>query len=434
MGKLIERIKNGRFAKNIILVASGTLAAQIINTIITPIITRLYAADIYGTLSVYNSTISILVIASSLAFQKSIPIISDDHKAKTMVENCVGILIINTAIVSILCLALSGDVFKVLGIEVLYRYRLIIPLGLIIVGLYEIFLQWIYRKQAYSLIPKTRLMQAIAGGLVKLFGGFICPTAIVLLSGAVVNQSAGLSSFIKKIKKDIGEDDKRDSLKDHLQLLNRQKKFFMFSLPADFISTFSAQIPVLVLSSLYGTAVSGYYGLAYSIINLPISLVVVSISRVVYAECAKIGKDNATELRRLGLKISKTIILIVIIPALVCVLWGPDIFAFVFGKEWAIAGEFARLMMGMIVSYCVVLPVGRLYEILEKQNYDFVINLFRVISILFAITIIQSNHHNCYVAVGVISTINMIAYLIMYIGVFICINKQIKADRKDCAR
>ena len=424
MEKLIKKIKRGGLAKNIVLVASGTFVAQVINTIITPLITRLYPAKIYGVLSVYNSTVSILVIASSLAFQKSIPIIKDDHKAKMMVENCIGVLTAYSTIVLALCLLLSKDIYGLLGIADIYKYRLIIPLGVFVVGGYEVLLQWIYRRQAYEVIPKTRMMQAIAGGAVKLVGGLLYPSAFALLAGAIVNQSAGLSSFIKLIHMDLKDDKERDSVKEHFKILNRYNKFFIYSLPADFISTFSAQIPVLVLSSLYGSAISGYYGLAYSIVNLPISLIIVSISRVLYAECAKIGKQNPCELKRLCLKISKTIIAIIIIPTIICIIWGPQLFSFVFGEEWSVSGEFARIMMGMIASYCVVLPVGRLYEILEKQNYDFAINLIRIIAILMAIIVLYNTNSNYYVAVGLISSINMVAYICMFIGVFICINKQ----------
>lgn len=426
----IKKIKKSRLAKNILLVASGTLGAQIINTVITPIITRLYPAEVYGVLSVYNSAISIFVIASALAFQKSIPIIDTEYKAKIMLENCIGILTIYSLSILALCIVVGKSVFKVLGIVELYDYRIIIPIGVFIVGTYEIFLQWIYREQAYSLIPKTRLIQAIAGGVVKLTGGLLYATPMALLFGAIVNQGAGLSSFLRKIESDIFSNKVCEAMSYRIKLLTRYKSFLFFSLPADFISTFSGQIPVLMLSSLFGSAVSGYYGLANSIINIPISLVIVSISRVLYAEAAKIGKNRPKELKKLCLKITKVIFFIVIIPAIVAIGWGPQIFALIFGEEWFEAGKFARLMIGMIVSYCLVLPIGRVYEILEKQNFDFLINFFRLIAIGVAVYIIKNNNLDCYFAVGIVSTINMIAYLIMYMGVILCLEKQIRIVEK----
>lgn len=427
--RIVERLKNAHFAKSVALVASGTMAAQIINVITTPIITRLYSSDVYGVLSVYNSTVSILVIGSSLAFQKAIPIVDSDHNAKTMLENCIGINCLYSLTVFFACLIFGKHLFVKVGIGELYNTRWIIPLGVFFVGVYEIFLQWIYRKRTYSLIPKTRLVQAFAGCGVKLIGGYLFGSPFILLMGAIINQGAGLFTLYKKVREDVHEDKRIESLKNHFAILFRYKKFMSFSLPADFFSTFAGHIPVLMLSSFFGTAISGYYGLANSIINLPVGLVIVSISRVFYAEAAKIGKNNPKEIKRLCVKISKIIFAIIIIPALITIFWGPQLFSFVFGKEWYEAGYFARLMMGMVVSYCIVLPVGRIYEILEKQNYDFVINLFRVLAIILTVFMIQHLGLNSHFAVFIIATINMIAYLAMYIGVMICLkNQEIKCE------
>lgn len=70
----------------------------------------------------------------------------------------------------------------------------------------------------------------------------------------------------------------------------RYINFFWFSLPNAVILSFTTQIPVLFLTSMYSSQIVGYFGLANSIIKLPIALIGVSVGEVFYAEAAAIGK------------------------------------------------------------------------------------------------------------------------------------------------
>ena len=85
--------------KNITLVASGTLIAQIIGILVSPLITRLYTPAHYGVMTVFLSTISMLSIAASFSLNKSIPIIENDSDSKNMVFLSYKALIIYTILV-----------------------------------------------------------------------------------------------------------------------------------------------------------------------------------------------------------------------------------------------------------------------------------------------------------------------------------------------
>ena len=48
----------GQFAKNFFLIAGGTAFAQVINALMSPIITRVYSPEEYGVLTVYVSLLA----------------------------------------------------------------------------------------------------------------------------------------------------------------------------------------------------------------------------------------------------------------------------------------------------------------------------------------------------------------------------------------
>lgn len=426
---IIEKYRGGLVGK-ITLVASGTLIAQILGIICTPIITRLFTTAEYGVVSVYTSSISIIVMMSAFSIQKAIPIAKNDIEARKLVSLCFKILLFVVAVILGGCCIASYEKFELLSIEQLFSVRFALPIGVLFVGSYEILLQWTYRKRAYNLVPKTRISQAVFGNLIKIIAGYCGFGVIGLVSGVVVSQAAGLSSLLKRLINDFkGEKVEKISVPCST-LIKRYYRFPVFSLPADFLDNFANQIPIILLSGLYGSSVSGKYGLANTIISIPISLIVTSMSRVMYAEAANLGKDNAVEIKRLCIKLVKATTILIIIPCLILFVFGPQLFGFVFGKEWFDSGIYVRLMMGRTIAYCLVLPIGRMLDVFEQQYFDTAINLGRVLLLLVSVVYIKKYMVSGYLAVFIFNTINMLANMCLFVCIFCLISKQIKVNKE----
>ena len=429
--KIFAKLKNenSNLLSKVGLVASGTLFAQIISITVSPIITRLFPADQYGIMSVFISTTSIINIASSLDYNKAIPIINTDEDARAMVQVCITILLCFTGIIALLCLVLPKSLFEFIGIGSIFPYRWTLPLSVVFVGIYNILLQWVYRRRAYIIVTKTKIIQALAGSIIKILAGLLMFGPVGLLVGIIVSEAAGLTTIVKKLKNDTKNNITNPDKVTKKGLLRKYYKFAAFSLPADFIDNFCNQIPVLSLAGFFGTGVSGYYGLANTVIIIPINLIIVSMSKVVYAEAARIGKDNPYEIKKLCLRTTKMVFYIITIPCIIIVIWGPQLFGLVFGQTWLESGEYARLMIGRIIAFSLVLPIGRMLEIFGYQQYDLAINIGRFVLIavaVFAINILKLNSYN---TVLLLSSVNMIAYAVLYGVIMWCIEKHIMLQK-----
>ena len=53
-----------------------------------------------------------------------------------------------------------------------------------------------------------------------------------------------------------------------------------------------------------------------------------------------------------------------------------------FGNQWYEAGEYASVLSVMVYFHLLILPVGRLLEILELQKYGLFFNAIRLIFIV----------------------------------------------------
>lgn len=382
MKKIKYLIEKNKFLKSILLVAGGTAFAQAINTLMSPIVTRIYTPEEYGILTIYISIIGLFSVIGSFRYEYTIPIVDDDKIAINMIGVSIITLILNTLIGVILMFTLGDVILNLLQASTLYKYRLLIPIGLFFIGMYNILSQWAYRKQDFKTLSKTKVKQTIVDNTIKLFGGIINLGPITLIVGKILGQSAGFINLSQSIIKEKNLLKKSISKEEMIYGIKRYIKFPLFSMPSQFLNTAGIQLPTLFLTAFFGSQVIGLYGLANSIINLPFSLIGGSISDVYYSEAANIGKSNPKKLKILSQRLLKKLIVIGIIPTMIVVIWGPNLFSIVFGNEWYESGVYARIIVILIFSRFIFMPISRVYEVYERQKEAFIIDFTRIILVI----------------------------------------------------
>lgn len=206
--KYVNKFKKfaiSKFAASVLLVSAGTGLAQLLNVLVSPIITRIYTPEDYGILTVYMALLGMLTIVSSLKYESAIAIADDDEKAINILALSIFILIIYIGLITLI-LALFKEAF--LGLfdaRVLSEFIYLIPLGILFVGLYNIFSQWAFRQKDYKSYSKTKLSQSVSSNITKIALGLINLGPIGLLLGHILGTSAGITTLlVPVIKKDKG--------------------------------------------------------------------------------------------------------------------------------------------------------------------------------------------------------------------------------------
>jgi len=133
------------------------------------------------------------------------------------------------------------------------------------------------------------------------------------------------------------------SLSSSKALLKQYIGFPKYSLLADFINGFINQLPLFLLNKFSGQASVGLYNMNNRILGLPI-LVVSSAVGDVFRQRAASDYNEYGNCRSIFLKTSRTLFFLSVIPFLIIVFFGEDIFAFVFGEGWRSAGIYAQIL------------------------------------------------------------------------------------------
>jgi O-antigen/teichoic acid export membrane protein len=231
------------------------------------------------------------------------------------------------------------------------------PLLAFIMGLQQTFSVWANRKKQFKRLGANRITESIvtavasvalgiyswgAGGLVAgLFGGRIA-AAWMLGSGVWRERTRG-----------------KLPLKTHV-MVEQAKKYFDFPLlsaPASFLDSLALQIPVLLLTKSFGPSVVGLFALSTKVFGVPLALVGACVGQVYYQWAAEASRRN-DNLRSHVVKVAEYLALIVVGPLIAAVLFSPMLFSLVFGEQWRVAGEYARLLVFPLAARFIVSPLA----------------------------------------------------------------------------
>lgn len=436
MGKICAFIKKGiknlfksKLTRNILVITGGAAAAQVINMFFSPVITRIYTPEEYGVLALLSSLLMIMSFPS-LRYELAIPIEKKDNKAMNIVVLSTIVLFLFILILFFL-FAISGDtLLAIFDASKLSRYKYFVPIGVFLIGLREVFTQWAYRRKNFKIISKTRVGQGLAGNSTKVGLGFLGYGASGLLIGEIMKQSVSVIPLAINFFKSEKDLIKKTNKNDILWSMKRYKNFPIYQTPSSFLSMFKNQLPIFGLS-YYGSLVVGLYGLANTVVKIPMTLVGHSVRNVFYAEAASIGKSNPIKLKVLSNKLFIRMVMIGLLPFFALIIWGPQLFTIVFGPNWYDAGVFARFMAVSIYADFIFSPVSRVYEVLERQKEKMIIDFIGLLLVILAFTLARYFNTDANVAIMFHSISMFLFYLLTFIFARKFMNKEIEKVKFD---
>lgn len=426
--KLLNTIKQDNLFRNIFIVSSGMAFAQLVKIVTQPIITRIYTPEEYGIMSVFVSFLTIFQFAT-FRYEVAIPLADDEDEARDLTVLSFGFLFVFIILLSGI-LTFWGDSFlKIFNSQSLYSNRYLIPIGLFFFCAPSIFTEWMYRLKKYKVVMRKQMLLSIIGNGVKVILGFLGLGTNGLLVGQVMGDSLSTWPMVKELEI------KRFRIKEILPTLkataNKYKSFPLFQTPGSFAIHGRNQIPVIFLASIYGGSVAGYYGLANSIINLPMTIIGQSVMKVFFSEIATIGKENPKQIKKISKKLFVQLSSIIIIPMLILVIFGPNIISLIFGKEWIEAGIIIRILSLYVLPDFVLSPISRVFELFNKQHIKMIIDITSLLIITILFLSISYLGLNVNFALTTYSMVMLVTSIVTYFFSVKILNEQIKIEENN---
>mgnify|MGYP001020452109 CR=1 FL=1 len=381
---IINRFPVGNFFKNVITLMSGTVLAQGLVIICTPLLTRIYTPEDFGILTIFMAVTSVLSVASCGRYELGIVLPEEDGAAANLLVLSIAITLLTTALtILVIILIYWLPVSLIISIKkTCISWVWYIPVSLLVTGIYQALNYWATRKKKFGRLAVRQVTQSITMILVQIaIGMLFIADGEKLIIGYITGQTAAtVLMFMQTMKEDGNFVFKSYNYKIVKDVAYKYKKFPLYTVGASLLNALSPQLPVFFLSAVSLSA-TGYFGLATRIVGLPMSLIGSSVAQVFFADASEELnlRGNCTNIFRITVK--RLFQIGVIFSVLV---FGLSFFMdTIFGSQWGGAGAVLVMLIPMFFIRFLSSPVSTIYYIKQRQDWDLYITLiFAIVPVI----------------------------------------------------
>ena len=381
---MLNKLKpKSEFSRNVLTLMTGTTIAQAIPIAISPILTRIYTPEDFGVFALFIAVTSIFGSIANGRYELAIMLPRKDEDAINIFA--LGFIITTfISLVLLVLIVLFNDYFtQLLNNEEITIWLYFVPIAVFFTGLFNILNYFNTRKKQYKDLAKANIIKSIILAIVQLSIGFIKQGASGLISGQIISQFFANTKLLSNIIKNKVLISRISKIK-IIALAKRYKDFPKFSMWAILANTLSLHLTNILISSFYSVATLGFYSLVQKVLGVPSSLIGSSIGQVFFQEATKEKQETGKAIKTFNKTVKKLVI--VGLPSFGLFYFiVEDLFAFVFGEEWRIAGVYAQIVIPLFFIRFVVATVSAIDTIMERQN---IFLLFNIVLLLVSLIVI----------------------------------------------
>ena len=357
-------------AKDFMTLLSGRLASQLILVLSTPILTRVYAPEHFGLVSLVSSITQIPIIYLMGRLDQAIPQSRDDEEAGRLV----GLAFSFALVVTTLCLGLC-----VLGHDYLVEHYNSTELPLILMTAIALFVpvsmskigkQWAAYRERHAVTASADVVGMLCQrGLPLVFFALLGVGPWALFLGQVFAFICSAFIFLNRLGKDCLV---------HLclapqqlwQTLKEYKDFPLYLGASSLIDVSMWSLVSILLGDFFGLAAIAWYGQAYALLFLPISLLNQSASNIFYPKLAQAREDQVA-LNDLAKMMTNLSFDLGLYPLFILLPIAPLLWGALLGESFQMSGEIAQFLIPMAVVNMTFSPLSLAVNVFHQQKAFF---------------------------------------------------------------
>lgn len=410
---IIAKLKKSVFFKNVTKMMTGTIIGQAIAIIMVPIASRIYGPKFYGDLAVFISAQSICTSFLGFGLVAAIMVENTDNEAITTYKLAVHGTNIIVIILSIILISLS-NIVKVIDTNLPYSISILL-LGFTVITTNQINMlyAWLNRKGRFNVLLFNPMIMPLTNNGVVIILGLTGFKNFGLYIGLLVGQVITLIHMYKNMDKMHY----KLNFHDVKSTIIRNKDFIIYQYPATLINGVVGQLPVQILSNLFGNTIVGYYSMSMRLINIPANLISNSISRVYFKEVSD-KKNTGGNAREYTLKICKIVAKMFLIPTIFVLIFGDYLIPFFLGSSWKLAIPYLKIMIVWNLFAIGINCTSGFTSVIGKQKSNMIVSVIKLIYFPLSMILISKLFYNSVFVVFMYaigySIINILFYNVIF--------------------
>lgn len=409
--KFVRNVTRSPFLASVTVLATGTVVAQVIRLLASPVLTRLYTPEAFGLFATFMAFVVSLMPGITGKYETALVLPKRNSRAVHLFGVAVWFSLV-VFILFILILLFFQEImlqrFDAVGLE---GWIYLAPVVLLFGGLFNLGQFVAIRSDRYRVMAHSKVIMAITTVAINILLGLMGVGFQGLLLGSLVGfivASVYLYSdnFVSLLKGCFS------GVRKKIVLAKHYSDFPIYNASSGILDGITVSLPVFFLSYYYSVEVVGYYALVMNVLIVPKRFFASAVSQVnlkKIVECINTGRPIEPYLYRL----SAAILLMSLPPSIVLMIWGPEIFSFVFGDVWEEAGRIAQILA---IALAFKLVSSTLSSSLGATNNNRLGAIWKTLAFISTLIVlfVFSRHDDVYTLLIALVVNDMALYLLYY--------------------
>lgn len=347
--------------KGFLQILFGSILSQIVPFFLLPFLTREVGSEDMGDYSLYLSIYSILIIFSTLRYDLAIVVEKDHENSKKLV----GVSIIISFFISILLIIfiLLFKDYLWYKLNTIGDYLFVLPISIFMGTLMQLCINVCNRDAHFLKISIIKLLFALISSILPFIFLYLKIQSNAIINSFIIGQLV-CATFALIYLKDYINFRELHIFFDR-KLLSIHKEYPIVNLPSSLLDSLAGAMPLLYITSVFGSSEAGFFSLMNRVLMIPSSLIQFTFATYFFGRFAELNRKGENFRKYLFTTIL-ILISILILPFVILMIAGSDIFIFIFGKEWFKSGEFTEIYSMAALLKTVISPFILTFAVLNK--------------------------------------------------------------------
>ncbi len=398
---------------------TGTTIAQAIPIAISPILTRIYTPEDFGVFALYVSLASVMSVVATGRYELAIMLPKKDEDAMNVVVLSIAIAFLVSFISLVIVSVFNESITGLLGNPEISKWLYFIPLTVLLTGMYQSFNYWLNRKKYYKKLAEGKIWRSGTTAVANVgmgVGGF---GSSGLIAGGIAGQGFATLVLGKRVWISYLNMNKMIHIDRISTLIKAYKNFPIFNVPNALIDAVRLSGINILIARFFTVGILGQFSLAWKMVQVPVSLLGGSMAQVFFQE---ISQTQDVQLYEKVIRFLKKSFLAALPIFITIYLFAPEIFSFVFGEKWKLAGEAASVMAPWLFLNFMSMPLANIFIVMNRQEIVLGVS---IVYMLVPLSVIYFQHEYGFIYVLKTVTFMMSIVLLLYIGLVLNYTKKV---------
>lgn len=347
------------------ILVSGTALAQLVTIGFQIVLRRVFSPDDFGAFAVYMSVVGIVLTIASLRLEQTILLPKENLDGLKLTKLSVLVAFFSILIFAFALYLFSNWFMNLVGLNHDYKTWLVyLPITIFLFSVYQAINYYLIRINNYKVSGSNKVVRRVAEGSIQSFFGYM-GKGVGLIFGDIIAHLVIIARGVFKIWQSGLPPDSKEKEHTYKQLIHRYQAFPLKNTIPALLNALSRLLPIIIISRLFTSEITGYFDLARVVLIIPMSLITVSLNQVFVQQFSS-KRNLGQSIKKEGSAMFLGLIAFAVLFVIVIKAFGVPLFQIIFGDQWAVSGQYAEILVWAFALKFAIAPFNASFTAFEK--------------------------------------------------------------------